>query len=285
MARILANPFGELRGKFQGGVFTRTKAGQVLRAYVVPVNPNSNAQQASRSFFRSAAQAWKTLTAGFQATWKVFADGIYNPLRKINVGQFTGNQAFVAIATAVNNALQRTFSTVFTATGVVPDPDPNPVAFTIPTSAPLFSVLPEIAQDTNPPTTLAIDDLTIDELGAISLTLTFPGAPVGALDADNLQDSNGIIWTVSVYISDVIQTAGGRPKNEFFQRLGNAELVTFSPITLAGATDLNFAWTVASLIPDFKQWVQAGQNVLATVVILGQNGTQVRLGQVSVEID
>ncbi len=32
------SPFGELRGKLGGSVFSRNNAGQIVRAYVVPVN-------------------------------------------------------------------------------------------------------------------------------------------------------------------------------------------------------------------------------------------------------
>lgn len=70
--------FGEVvndaRGKIAGIVFSKNKSGAYTRTKVTPVNPNSPAQQAVRSFFAQLAQNWSAvLTAAQRAAWTAYA--------------------------------------------------------------------------------------------------------------------------------------------------------------------------------------------------------------------
>ena len=63
----------EARGKLNGGVFSKSAAGNVLRTKVTPVNPASTAQQAVRSGLTALAQAWRGLTVAQRAGFKALA--------------------------------------------------------------------------------------------------------------------------------------------------------------------------------------------------------------------
>jgi hypothetical protein len=63
----------EARGKLNGGVFSKSAAGNVLRTKVTPVNPASTAQQGVRSGLTAIAQAWRGLTTTQRAAWRALA--------------------------------------------------------------------------------------------------------------------------------------------------------------------------------------------------------------------
>jgi len=276
--KVIGNPFGEFRGRLGGTVFTRNRAGATARIYVKPVNTNTVAQQVSRANFRLSAQAWKTLTQAQQQTWATFVSNVYNPLRAINAGQFTGNQGYVAIRTSINNALQRTFVTTWIEDGPLLPVSGVVQPFTVPQNAPLASVLADVAQPADPPAGVVLNLVDLTAAGVVQVKVDFTGTPAGGLDAANLTDSNGNLYTLSCYISDVVNQAGNRPKNPFNIRLGNAELNDFSVAGLDASIALTAQWDMSSLIGSYKQWVQTGQIVQATAVLVAQNGTQVRIG-------
>jgi len=65
----------EARGKLGGHVFTKGRAGGVLRTKVTPVNPQSTAQLGVRNRFSTYSQGWKSLTAAQRAAWNAAVSG------------------------------------------------------------------------------------------------------------------------------------------------------------------------------------------------------------------
>lgn len=97
MALIKGSLIGELSGKLGGQVFSRNRSGAYIRQYVIPVNPNTVAQQAARSRFSSAAGGYHTLTDTQKAHWQEFANTVFSPLDEPNTGQFTGFNAWTSL--------------------------------------------------------------------------------------------------------------------------------------------------------------------------------------------
>lgn len=59
----------EGRGKINGHVASRNRAGAYFRTKVTPVNPNTSYQATVRSRMAARAQAWRGLTASQRAAW------------------------------------------------------------------------------------------------------------------------------------------------------------------------------------------------------------------------
>lgn len=272
MARILANPFGEIRGKVAGNVFSRNGSGQIMRAYVIPANRNTIAQQRSRSKFRDAAQSWKTLTQVQQQNWNDFSVSEYNPLRKVNSGQFSGFMAQVGVRAGVLNAMATKFTATYTALAAGTDPTGTGDIFVPSSTPPIKSIQANLKQSAGPPATFAIGAGAVTAAGVVSFDVTIL-APDGTNDADNFIDENSNAFTWRVFMSDPISQVGGRPKNDFFNTLGNCELITFATNTLSGLTGVNISWDFSSLIPDMLSFPQVGQIVKLTYVVISVDGT------------
>lgn len=68
---------GEMKGSLGNTVFSRNKGGAYARTRVVPVNPNSPAQQRARLDFNTATQRWTNiLTPAQRASWNVYAAAV-----------------------------------------------------------------------------------------------------------------------------------------------------------------------------------------------------------------
>ena len=59
----------EMRNKLNGSVFSKNRAGNYLRNKVTPVNPQTSAQTAQRSYLTAASQAWRSLTQTARNAW------------------------------------------------------------------------------------------------------------------------------------------------------------------------------------------------------------------------
>lgn len=278
MARVIGNPFGEMRGKLAGFVFSKNAAGPIIRQYVIPTNANSVAQNSSRTIFRTAVMAWKGLSQLNQQGWETFAKNTYVPLRKINLGQFTGQQAYNAIHVSARTCI--TYDRVPTWVAVPPGVDPICVKedFVIPSVAPLFSVIPDIAQIANPPATMTFNNFVVSNVGLAEFRMLFTGIPVGGLDADEFIDSNGTRFSFALYISDPVSQVGNRPRNQFYQRLCNSLLCTFPVANLNGLIGVTLGWNFQPFIAGYKSFPVPGKICKVTIVCVGENGTQAIAG-------
>lgn len=57
------------RGKINGSVASKNRAGAYVRTKVTPVNPNTTFQQGSRSLLTSLSQGWRGLTESQRDSW------------------------------------------------------------------------------------------------------------------------------------------------------------------------------------------------------------------------
>ncbi len=64
----------QMAGKDGKVVARRSKFGTVFTPYVIPTNPNTNAQETIRGFFGRSARAFRALTPEQVAQWKAYAE-------------------------------------------------------------------------------------------------------------------------------------------------------------------------------------------------------------------
>jgi hypothetical protein len=68
--------FEDLRGRSGNVVLAKSRNGLYSRGYVIPRNPNTNAQETARANFGRAARTFKTLTASQVDLWEAYASTI-----------------------------------------------------------------------------------------------------------------------------------------------------------------------------------------------------------------
>lgn len=65
----------DARGKLGGQVFTKTRSGATIRTKVTPTNPQTSAQQTSRSILGTLSTKWRSLDQADRASWNSAVDG------------------------------------------------------------------------------------------------------------------------------------------------------------------------------------------------------------------
>jgi hypothetical protein len=74
MAKVTTDGLGiRLRGKAGNVVFMQTRFGVTFRPRIVPANPRTPAQTASRGRFARASAAWRTISPEQHAAWTAYA--------------------------------------------------------------------------------------------------------------------------------------------------------------------------------------------------------------------
>lgn len=273
MARILGNPFGELRGKAGGSVFSRNRAGQFMRVYVKPAQANSTSQATARGIFGAASQAYVPLTLATKGSWGSFATSVYNPLKKTNVGQFTGQQAFIGIISSVTASASKIAQGTWCTIGTTTLKPNTVVAFTNGTNAPSTTVVPAVqgpaGSGVQP---LGIVNVTAANKDSLKFDLLF-GATGSGILAGQMLDSGGKAFTIGVYYSDVLRFSGSTPKNKYQNFVGNLAIPSFTtPFTngVLGVT-VNMTGIVTS---GMKRIPASGDIYLVTFLSIGIDGTQ-----------
>jgi len=97
MARVLGNPFGDLRGKLGGAVFSRNKSGAIVRVYTKNTDRRSDSQIDRRSRFGNVASLWASIDGSVKSNWNQYAENSFSPKRGKKPGSYTGFAAFVSI--------------------------------------------------------------------------------------------------------------------------------------------------------------------------------------------
>ena len=98
MAKIkLGSTLADIRGKINGHVFSKNRAGNYIKTKTSPINRNTSAQAIVRAFFSTLTKAWKGLTAAQRASW----NSAVNNFKRINSLAddviLTGHQLYISI--------------------------------------------------------------------------------------------------------------------------------------------------------------------------------------------
>ncbi len=70
---LFTAPFGGIRGKLGGLVFSANKAGPFVKSWGKGANPRTTSQTGQRQVLTAFAQSWKALTAGERTGWDTYA--------------------------------------------------------------------------------------------------------------------------------------------------------------------------------------------------------------------
>lgn len=273
MARILANPFGELRGKAGGSVFSRNRAGQFMRVYVKPAQANSVQQLTARGQFGANSQAYSTLGTTQKGSWANFATNIYNPLRKTNLGQYTAQQAYIGITTSVQSSANKIVTGTWCTLGTTTPITHTSIDFVTSYNAPNTSVQPTVQASSGLGVLpLSCTNLVSTAYNKLKFNLNFGATGVGIL-AGQLVDGGGKEFTIGMYYSDPLKFAGSRPKNKWQNFVGNFDIPSFTTPLTSGTLGLTLNMTDF----DFSGWKripQSGDIFLVTFLAIGIDGTQ-----------
>lgn len=285
MARVLANPFGELRGKLGGIVFGRNKSGQIVRSRIFPTQPNNQAQVSARARFSSASQAWCHLAASVKSAWRDFAalPSRFNPLRNVNTGQYTGSQAYTALRTIVTEASRW---------AMVPDlfDDSGAGTFVVTTknyaasdTPPAYGLSGNIAMSTGAPAGMQFTGFTLNSAGFMSIHVGIFG--VTSLDVNSMVDEFGHNFGFSTYISDAVKKPGNRPKNPFAVNLGSTlPIDTISSGTLVGENGFTLSARSLKTAPAIKYGLNVGDVHDVTLVAVSNDGMTKKIGMLATTI-
>jgi len=283
--KIIGNPNGEYRGKMGGTVFSRNKSGAVARAYVRPTNRNSVAQQKARSRTGTASQGFATLTSTQASQWNAFAKSGFNPKKKMNVGQFSGANAYTALATTALNGVQNGMEAEIKQDTVAIDATAVFSSFAVSADAPVGGIKGSLCSplDTAVTYTLSVDDVTLtsDFKAGVDLLVSTSDTTGKVLDklCDESLTSLGIMLTMS--------TPNTVANRVYRQNDTNTLAVIKPPTALTGVIENSVLTLTAAAVANSGDWAiipAVGSYVNIGVWLISANGMLKLLGYKEVQI-
>ena len=94
----------DIRGKINGTVHSRNKAGAYMRNLVIPTNPQTPAQQAARNLLSSFSQGWRALTQAERDSWDAAAVNFPSSNVFGDPRTLSGNSLYIQINSNISNA-------------------------------------------------------------------------------------------------------------------------------------------------------------------------------------
>lgn len=280
MAKIVGgSPLGMLSGKMGGLVFSHNQAGQYIRNYVVPVNPNTDAQILARSAFGTASGGYHNLNPTAKSNWGVFAQNVFNPLRGLNTGQFSGFNAYVALNTGINHAQNLDYESQPTING---SPLGTPATFlnfqpvVTPPNAALNANLKELVGGGPLPLSMRSANLNADGSGSVSLNVN--GAPAGGSDIEAWKDVNNNEFGIALFSSNALEQEG-----MFWQNPLLYHVVTLKPVVLdaadkTGIEYITFDWNTVINPGNYQSFPRASQKTLLSAYCISDTGMFAKIG-------
>ena len=279
MARIIGNPYGELRGKVGGTVFSRNAGGAYLKVHAKPTNPKSQAQIRARAVFRNAGKGFATLTSDQQAQWNSFCKTVYNPFKKKNVGQFTGAMAYTALKTAIQNANElMCTSTISAFGGATTFPSITFDMLSQNIDAPVASVSPEIKDTGGANASMEVIAVALDASQICSIDVAFRGLQGAKLGQGQFIDGNNLNYGFSAFMSSPVKFEGSRPKEQYHANLGFTGIMTFGGADLSTCDGVRITFNASDAIARYKGQPSTDQYFMISLIVQAQNGTQTQLG-------
>ena len=281
MAKIVGgSPLGTLSGKMGGLVFAHNKSGPYVRQYVVPVNPNTNAQLRARSSFGTAVGSFHSLSPAEKGHWQAFAQTSFNPKDAINVGQFSSINAYTALRTAViqGNKLNETPTVLKNGVALVTQPSFTPPVFN--DNPPVFTVQPNLKEfTTGNAITIGNMRASVNSNGSFELEMDVNPGLTGAPTLAGFKDAVDHNIGIAVFMSNA-NVQGG-----LFYQNPMKYLLAYIPFNDADNTDLNAVTTLGFqsdgvITPsDYQDFPYAGQVVRLSVYFMdNSSGTFACIG-------
>lgn len=289
MARLLSVIHGEMRGSIGGNVYSRNRAGMIVRQRVTPAQRNSVAQIRSRSWLRQAVQQWCQLTPPEKESWRDFATNAsrFNPLRKVNSGQYTGAQAYTSLAmeAAASDFFQDPAIPVMTLGTLVTNITVTGSTYVAPRLAPAVG-LSGTFMATDGPRALTLRTASITAAGIVSATFHVDGAPT-TIPNGAIEDAFGNEYGFTAWLSSSVKDTPNRPAVQFFTRLGNTGIITKAvqaPEPIGNELTVNWATGQYTSGLDYTYGLVAGSAHELTVGLVSHSGMLVVIGKEKVII-
>lgn len=256
MARIVGgSPMGELSGKMGGFVFSRNRSGQYVRKFSIPINPSTGAQLQARSSFAGAVGSFHSLTPAEKSQWQSFAVGAFNPKNAINIGQFSGINAYTALRQLVihGNKLLATKTMSVNGVALVTQPTDDPLVFNdIP---PVYTVQPNLKEATTG-NSITYGDITggVKVDGSFNFTMNINPGLTGPPNLQGLVDAVDHPIGYAVYMSEPHPQAGLFYKNPFNTLLGVIPGNDADSTDLTAVTSIGFSTPAVVDPSNFQNW-------------------------------
>lgn len=287
MARIVGGSiFGDIRGKLGGSVFSKNRAGAYIRAYTVPVNPRTPAQDRARARFGAASALYHSLAAAVKAQWGAFAETVFSPKIGVNVGQFSGFNAYTSLRAIVENgnSINQTYvETVDAAPPLTPFTFEN---FVMPDIPPVFQIEP--AMKTSNPSfqaTIALASARVAENGSHEVEFSLNGLPPVGADPLGFLDPNDQQFGFLIQMSNPNPQDGMFFQNPYRYTLGYVQPPTASSVDLVGAKSFGFASSTNVDPADYQSFPVEGQFVKVSAFVTSISGGAVCVGSKNVPIE
>lgn len=287
MARIIGGSMiGELSGKLGGNVFARNKSGAYIRQYVIPVNPNTEAQIAARTSFGTVSSSYHALNSVEKNQWQSFAQNLYLPKNGLNSGQYSGFNAFIALHNVVQNAnrllndppaveVNGVANTITSITGytALNTPPSNSIQANLIDAAGTGSIIPYIS------------NVSMAATGSFSFTLAMgdPTSPVPTSIEPQLQNAANQPLGFAVFMSNPVQ------QSQMFIANPEKFAIAYIPnFTLATGTGANVETIQISggviNADEYQSWVNPYDYVRISVYFTTLNGQMIRIGSMMTQI-
>lgn len=278
---------GELSGKLAGMVFARNKGGAYIRQYVVPTDPNTIAQVTARTAFGFSSSSYHSLSDTAKAAWQDFASYTYLPKSGTNDGQFSGFNAFVALAnTARNSQLKNNGSGYADITTGTPYPGQTVGNFSISLVPPSERIQANILAASGIPIPMTVESTTeMNNSGLVKVVIGWSGGLGPSGNPVNLPLSDGLGNKIgfSVFVSNPVQQA-----HMFIQKPEYYQAGTIAPLLTKTSPDsIDSGISFTTQIPDlaiYKSFPVTGNYVRISVYAVSENGQQIRIGAVTSKV-
>lgn len=154
----------DVRGKIGGNVFARNKGGNYIRAFAMPLNPNSTFQQTIRNRMKSLHASYQSLSAARIQAWKNFAPG-YPFANKVGESlPLSGQQLFLKL----NGNLKAVGASI------IPEPSPKTAVAALPDA--VFTATSTAVTCSTVPSAIGADEKVIVSMSkAYPKSITAPG--------------------------------------------------------------------------------------------------------------
>lgn len=286
MARIIGGSMiGELSGKLGGNVFARNKSGAYIRQYVIPVDPKTMAQINARSNFGAASSSYHSMSSAQKAQWQNFAQNLYLPKNGVNSGQYSGINAFVALANTAINASYLNPGAATMEIDLTPVTPSSVQAFELTTTAPSLTIQANIKSDAGLPLSYTFEGFSLTTSGLATALFILDGANItnGFNINPAIQDGNGNRIGFIFYASNPVQQQGMFIANPEKIALFAVASPTIPALSASGVQSFGFNNQVVD-INNYQAWYSIGDWVRITAYAVTPNGQQIRIGSKEIQI-
>ena len=281
MALILGQVFGDMTGKVGGIVFTRNKAGKVIRSYVKPTDAKTSQQLAVRGRLAASASTYHGLTTAQLSTWANYASTIYTPKHAKNTVAFSGFNAFVGVNQIAACQAKAAATFAFTTPAATITQLNSPSSILTPAGSSFNSTITKSDSTAIGQSLTSIAYVAATRIATITVALSqITGATAPTFSPVGGTGHCGY----ALYFSTPLGTSAVRAANNEAYLM--AATTTIS-VTAGWTTTSSIVMTVtvsSGYLAQLKASFNAGQRVIATLYSVNDLGQMARIGNTIVTI-